>query len=207
MREVAVERGILTEAEASKRTEKELHEILFDARFSTSSVNDVAGRGVGLDAVRAAIVQLRGSAELQTTPGAGTTIVLEMPHSSRRIKVQAFSLADSPLRIAVSTKWSASVVSNGAADARSEVVNVLDALGIARSTYDGRRRRVVCLERDGTKVYIEALDAGTVCSAERICPTAPDELAEVIASGGEEWLFLRPEHLQRAHEVARAAVS
>lgn len=48
--------------------------------FSTSDqVTAVSGRGVGVDAVISRVRALGGSVELQTTPGAGTTMTLRLP--------------------------------------------------------------------------------------------------------------------------------
>jgi two-component system chemotaxis sensor kinase CheA len=48
--------------------------------FSTSEqVTAVSGRGVGVDAVISRVRALGGSVEMQTTPGAGTTMTLRLP--------------------------------------------------------------------------------------------------------------------------------
>lgn len=48
--------------------------------FSTSAtVTEVSGRGVGIDAVQARTRALGGTLEVQTTPGAGTTVTIRLP--------------------------------------------------------------------------------------------------------------------------------
>jgi two-component system chemotaxis sensor kinase CheA len=56
--------------------------VLCTAGFSTAAtVSEVAGRGVGLDAVKAHVESLGGSIEIQSAPGAGTTTTLLLPYS------------------------------------------------------------------------------------------------------------------------------
>lgn len=57
-----------------------LTEMLFRPGFSTNkSVTNVSGRGVGLDVVRRVIQELRGTVDLKTDPGKGTTFILKLP--------------------------------------------------------------------------------------------------------------------------------
>jgi two-component system chemotaxis sensor kinase CheA len=57
-------------------------QLLFVPGFSTAStVTDLSGRGVGLDAVKASVQRLGGRVELLSTPGAGITTQLLLPIS------------------------------------------------------------------------------------------------------------------------------
>ena len=57
-----------------------LLDLLTHPGFSTAeAVNQVAGRGIGLDAVAAALRELGGRLELDTEPGRGTTFTLRIP--------------------------------------------------------------------------------------------------------------------------------
>ena len=60
-------------------------ELIFRAGFSTAAqVSEVSGRGVGMDAVRQTIVaRLKGTIEIESTPGRGSAFVLELPLTSR----------------------------------------------------------------------------------------------------------------------------
>jgi two-component system chemotaxis sensor kinase CheA len=76
IRRRAHELGIPT-AQAS---EAEILDLIFRPGFSTSSsVSDVSGRGVGLDAVRATVSALGGSLKVDSRHGAGTSIVVTLP--------------------------------------------------------------------------------------------------------------------------------
>ena len=78
IRAKAVEQGLISpEADL---TETEIFAQLFEPGFSTAQeVTDVSGRGVGMDVVKRAIEALRGSIEVDSVKGSGTTITLKLP--------------------------------------------------------------------------------------------------------------------------------
>jgi len=60
--------------------DQDLYDLVFQAGFSTAeSVTDLSGRGVGLDVVRRNIDSLRGTAEISSTAGKGSTITIRLP--------------------------------------------------------------------------------------------------------------------------------
>ena len=60
--------------------EKELSNLIFLPGFSTTDeVNDISGRGVGMDVVKKNIEELRGEIDVESKPGKGTTITLILP--------------------------------------------------------------------------------------------------------------------------------
>jgi two-component system chemotaxis sensor kinase CheA len=60
--------------------EQETYQLLFAPGFSTAAtVSTLSGRGVGMDVVKRTIEALRGSIDIATTPGAGTTMTLRLP--------------------------------------------------------------------------------------------------------------------------------
>ncbi len=74
----AIERGVLT-AE-SEVTRQDLYNLIFDAGFSTAkTVSNVSGRGVGMDVVRRSIESLRGKVWVESEPGQGSTVTVELP--------------------------------------------------------------------------------------------------------------------------------
>jgi two-component system chemotaxis sensor kinase CheA len=61
-------------------TEQELHAALFLDGVSTAShVTDISGRGIGMGALRAATLALRGTIEIETELGLGTTLRMVFP--------------------------------------------------------------------------------------------------------------------------------
>ena len=59
---------------------KELLQLIFQPGFTTSKkVSNISGRGVGMDVVRRNIEDLRGTIELETEKGKGTTVRILLP--------------------------------------------------------------------------------------------------------------------------------
>lgn len=78
VRAKAIERGLVS-AE-SRLTDKEIHQLIFLAGFSTADrVSEVSGRGVGMDVVKRAIEALRGTIDIESDPGRGTSVKLSVP--------------------------------------------------------------------------------------------------------------------------------
>jgi two-component system, chemotaxis family, sensor kinase CheA len=78
IRAKAVEKGLVAAGRAL--TEPEVFNLIFLPGFSTAQrVTKVSGRGVGMDVVRRQIDQLRGSIQLASEPGKGTTVSLTLP--------------------------------------------------------------------------------------------------------------------------------
>ena len=74
----AIERGWAT-AE-SQLSDSEVFSFMFQPGFSTAEkVSEVSGRGVGLDVVRQNIESLRGSVEVESKRGQGTTFRIKLP--------------------------------------------------------------------------------------------------------------------------------
>lgn len=78
VRRRAIERG-LTGADA-QLTDAAIFAFIFEPGFSTArQVTDISGRGVGMDVVRQRVESLRGSIEVASRPGQGTTVTLRLP--------------------------------------------------------------------------------------------------------------------------------
>ena len=76
----ALEKGLITPEQAAQMSDKEAYELIFMPGFSTAEqVSDVSGRGVGMDVVASTIHSLRGSIEIESELGKGTTILLKLP--------------------------------------------------------------------------------------------------------------------------------
>ncbi len=60
--------------------DEELWQYIFHPGFSTAEkVTSVSGRGVGMDVVNAAVKEVRGRIEIQSTPGKGTRVAICIP--------------------------------------------------------------------------------------------------------------------------------
>ena len=76
----ARERGLLNGDGTDALDDEQAIELLFTPGFSTAAkVSDISGRGVGMDAVRAAVRGFGGDVRVRSERGAGTTTELRMP--------------------------------------------------------------------------------------------------------------------------------
>ena len=80
IRQAAVRKGLITEAEAEVLSNEEAVELIFHSGLSTAKkVTDVSGRGVGMDIVRTNIERLSGSISVDTQPGLGSRFEISLP--------------------------------------------------------------------------------------------------------------------------------
>ncbi len=78
VKNIAIQKGLLHENQAIN--DQNLMAIIFESGFSTEeSVSQVAGRGVGLDAVRSDIAALNGRIDVSNMPGAGALFNIYLP--------------------------------------------------------------------------------------------------------------------------------
>ncbi len=74
----AIERGMVSPQ--SEMTERDIFNLIFEPGFSTATeVSSVSGRGVGMDVVRQAVDALRGSIEVRSEAGQGTSFIVKLP--------------------------------------------------------------------------------------------------------------------------------
>jgi two-component system chemotaxis sensor kinase CheA len=80
VREVAVSKGLITEAQAAEMSRRELLNLIFLPGFSTArNVSELSGRGVGLDVVKNNISNLSGLIDVWSERGRGTAFQLTLP--------------------------------------------------------------------------------------------------------------------------------
>ena len=74
----AAEKGMIREGQ--QLSEREIYNLILLPGFSTAAkVTDVSGRGVGMDVVKRTIEDLRGTIDIHSEHGTGTTITLRLP--------------------------------------------------------------------------------------------------------------------------------
>jgi two-component system chemotaxis sensor kinase CheA len=95
VKEVAVERGLITASQADELGARELLNLIFLPGFSTArSVSELSGRGVGLDVVKTNIAHLSGIIDLETEVGQGTALTLTLPVTLAIIRALVVSVSD-----------------------------------------------------------------------------------------------------------------
>jgi two-component system chemotaxis sensor kinase CheA len=78
IRAKAEDQGLITPG--ATMSDHDIHQFLFHPGFSTAqTVSALSGRGVGMDVVKRTIEAMRGSIDLSTRPGQGTTVTLRLP--------------------------------------------------------------------------------------------------------------------------------
>ena len=87
VKEKAIKKGIITEAEALTLDEKKILDIIALPGFSTAKeVTDISGRGVGLDVVKIKMESLGGRLDFESKAGVGTRFFLTLPLTLAIIK-------------------------------------------------------------------------------------------------------------------------
>ena len=80
VRKKAIERNLISAADADRMSTDELVNLIFLPGFSTAEkVTDVSGRGVGMDVVRTNINKINGTVEIRSQNGLGSTFVINLP--------------------------------------------------------------------------------------------------------------------------------
>jgi two-component system chemotaxis sensor kinase CheA len=91
IRALAVEKGVLKADEAQRLTDSEALNLVFEPGFSTAAeVTEVSGRGVGMDVVRTVLDRLKGTVQISSNKGRGTTILLRAPLTLASIQTLLF---------------------------------------------------------------------------------------------------------------------
>lgn len=88
IRRKALERGLVSEAQARGLRDRDLLMLVCKPGFSTAAaITETSGRGVGMDVVKSAVEHLGGVLEIDSTPGRGTRMLLKLPLSVAIIKI------------------------------------------------------------------------------------------------------------------------
>ena len=78
IRKRALEMGLIGQDEVL--SDEELLKLIFSPGLTTSvKVDEISGRGMGMNVIRTAIAELKGEVEVDTEPGLGTTITIKLP--------------------------------------------------------------------------------------------------------------------------------
>jgi two-component system chemotaxis sensor kinase CheA len=215
LRDIARERGVQTDHLA------DISDVLFEPGFTTKDSADMgSGRGVGLAAVRDAVLRQGGEIVIETTPGSGTAFLLRLPLSvsiARALLIAADGeLYAVPLTSVIESRRlmngdSNTVNTAGVYRWRDELLTLLD-LGrhfetsdAARSTgyvivieASGKRRGLVADEIVGAReVVVKGLDP--------IVGQPPGVGGSTVLGDGRPILILDPRKLVEIEPFAREA--
>lgn len=78
----AIERNLVSEADASNLSESEIYQFIFAPGFSTADkISDISGRGVGMNVVNKLIEEFKGKIIIQSEEGKGSSFTLSFPQA------------------------------------------------------------------------------------------------------------------------------
>jgi two-component system chemotaxis sensor kinase CheA len=94
IRQIAAERGLMSAEALAAVSDQDVLELIFAPGFSTAdAVTNLSGRGVGMDAVRAAIERLGGRVTIESRKGEGTTVRFILPFTVMMTRVMTVEAA------------------------------------------------------------------------------------------------------------------
>ena len=102
IKETALRQKIRNKEELGTLTTADLHSLVFASGFSTrKAISDISGRGIGMDVVRATIERLKGTISLDSTPGKGCKIQIDLPVTLSTMRVLIIFLNQYPYGIPI----------------------------------------------------------------------------------------------------------
>lgn len=102
IRRRAVERGLRSAEAVSALDDAAVIDLIFAPGFSTSErVGALSGRGVGMDAIRAAAARMGGRVSVESRVGHGTTVRLHLPQSVALARLMVIETDGAPYGVAM----------------------------------------------------------------------------------------------------------
>jgi two-component system chemotaxis sensor kinase CheA len=159
----AVERGLIQPGQVL--SDREVWALIFEPGFSTAEqVTNLSGRGVGMDVVKRNITAMRGSVEISSREGAGTTVTVRLPLTLAIIDGFQVGVGHSlfviPLEMVDECVAYAADGDNDYADLRGEVlpfIRLREQFGIAGKP--AARQNIVVVKHAGSRfgIVVDAL--------------------------------------------------
>lgn len=168
IRQKAIARNLL--APDAQISDDEVMNFIFQNGFSTrDQVTDLSGRGVGLDVVRKATTDLKGSISIETKPGQGTAFRISLPLSLSIISGMVVSIEEQKYILPISqlleiVEYQKLVIGshggrNRMVELRGEVIPVYSLVELLHGPGSGRanqpRRPGIITEVNGKKISFE----------------------------------------------------
>lgn len=180
----AIVNGVLPEGSAP--VDRQAQTLIFEKGITTATATtlrhgDLAGRGVGLDAVRQAVKAGGGSIDVRSVAGRGTAMTVTLPGAATNVAVRTFRWPTGRLLLAVEASWSVGTGSGVPLDP-------VAALGLKATV---RPLDTVVFRRERHAFEIPVQSTPVLGVAARVCPTSPDAPAEVVLVGATEAILLR----------------
>lgn len=102
LRQKALARGISAERVNSMTDKEVLNLICLPGLSTASAITSTSGRGVGMDVVKDAVEGFGGSLDIESTPGKGTSIIMELPRTTSITKALLVNIGAEQFLIPIS---------------------------------------------------------------------------------------------------------
>lgn len=161
IRQVAMNRGLLSHDAAEMLTDAAALRLIFAPGFSTTeAVSEISGRGVGMDAVQAAVDRLRGTIDIDSIVGKGTMFRLRLPANALTTRLLIVEVGGERYGVALD--------------------QVVETVRVDRAALLPVGRGIACILRDRT---VPVLDLATLLDARPF--DSPHAKLVVTQNGGE----------------------
>ena len=95
VRQRALAKGLLKAEQAARLNESDTLELILQPGFSTAEeITELSGRGVGLDVVQSVLTRLKGTVQIETARGRGTTFRMRLPLTLAIIRALMFRVEE-----------------------------------------------------------------------------------------------------------------
>ncbi|MFT3692758.1 MAG: Hpt domain-containing protein [Kofleriaceae bacterium] len=170
--------------------ENQLIEVMCRPGFSTrTEASDVSGRGIGLDAVRAAAIDLGGAVTARSVRGRGTTWTMRIPVPTLAVHNTAIRAPGLRFPIVLDPSWQL-------LDKRPQKPMWIDlAVGLGFGTSNSISTSLFWFSNGVQAIGIASGGKPTPVDARRLVTTPQSSVAEVITIDSVEGLLVRPERI------------
>jgi chemotaxis protein histidine kinase CheA/CheY-like chemotaxis protein len=111
VRAAAVKKRVVSEEQAARLSSDEAVNLIFVPGFSTKdTVNEISGRGVGMDIVKKNVELLKGEVRIRSVVGQGTEITLRLPLTALVSRVLFFRIGSTLMGIPTSAVMATAIV-------------------------------------------------------------------------------------------------
>jgi two-component system chemotaxis sensor kinase CheA len=211
-------RGVSPEVLARAEEAGSLAEVLAATGFSTAEeVTEVAGRGVGLDAVKRSVEGLGGGLEVRSEPGRGTEVTLLLPLTLALMRVLLFERGGQPFGLPMTSVGRVLAVTETTSlggrpsieiDGEAVPLSLGSQAGAAPGP--GERRPAVVVESLGRRLALACdeligEEEVVIKSLGAVLAETPGYLGAAILGDGRIALVLDPNHLLQAPRETMAA--
>ncbi|HIJ91212.1 MAG: chemotaxis protein CheA [Desulfobulbaceae bacterium] len=171
MKNVAVKKGFMSEAEVAELSDKELINLVFKPGFSSAEkVSDVSGRGVGMDVVLSGLKECGGTIQVDSTVNRGTNIKITIPLTKTLVAKDAMIVEAAGRVYAIPSD------------------SITASIKAEKGGWTQLYTEENCLNYDGS--VMQVLDIGTFFYPNLVAAEVPEEQKQVIIVCREQKLAL-----------------